>query len=146
MRLQWEGTRDIQAPVTRVWETLLDPQIVAKCAGANQPPIILKQHHYTVTTGIGILLLRLPITLDVEMLDLTAPTSGRMRVRGTGPGTGLEGASTVKLEGIGGSTKLKWTAETTVHGRLAEFGATLLEPLIRRTIDEFWDEFARSAR
>ena len=145
MRLHWEGTRDIHASAARVWETLLDPQVVARCAGANQPPIILGPHHYTVTTGIGILLLRLPITLDVEMLDLAAPISGRMRVRGTGPGTGLEGASTVRLQGIGGATKLFWTAETTVQGRLAEFGATILEPLIRRTIEEFWDEFARSA-
>lgn len=146
MRLHWEGTRDIQSPVTRVWETLLDPQAVARCAGARQEAQVLGPNHYTVTTGIGILLVRLPITLDVEMLDLVAPTSGRMRVRGTGPGTGLEGASTVRLDGVGGTTRLFWTAETTVHGRLAEFGATLLEPLIRRTIEEFWDEFARSAR
>lgn len=147
MRLEWRGTREMQAPVERVWATLLDPQAVARCAGSSERPRILGEHRYTVATGIGILFVKLPLTLEVEMLDLVAPASGRMRVRGTGPGTGLEGASTVRLETLnGGGTRLHWTAETTVHGRLAEFGASLVEPLIRRTIDEFWDDFARSAR
>lgn len=147
MRLDWHGTREMAVPVERVWATLLDPQAVARCAGSDERPRILGEHRYTVTTKIGILFVKLPLTLEVEMLDLTPPTAGRMRVRGTGPGTGLEGGSTVRLEAMeGGRTRLHWTAGTTVHGRLAEFGAALVEPLIRRTIDDFWDDFARSAR
>lgn len=147
MRLEWHGTREMSAPIERVWATLNDPQAVARSAGATGPARLLGEHRYAVTTGIGILFVKLPITLEVEMLDLVPPHSGRMRVNGTGPGTGLVGGSTVRLETVdGGRTRLHWTAETTVHGRLAEFGATLVEPLIRGTINEFWDDFARSAR
>jgi carbon monoxide dehydrogenase subunit G len=147
MRLEWHGTREMKVPVERVWATLLDPQAVARCAGATDPARVLGEHRYAVTTRIGILFVRLPITLEVEMLDLAPPHSGRMQVNGTGPGTGLVGASTVRLETLdGGHTRLHWSAETTVHGRLAEFGASLVEPLIRHTIEEFWNDFARSAR
>lgn len=53
----------------------------------------------------------------------------------------------MRLDSLDGrGTRLYWTAETTVHGRLAEFGAALVEPIIRHTIEEFWNDFARSAR
>lgn len=147
MRLEWRGTREIASPVERVWATLLDPQAIARCAGATDGARLLGEHRYAVTTRIGILFVKLPITLEVEMLDLAPPASGRMQVRGTGPGTGLVGGSTVRLETNGnGRTRLHWTAETTVHGRLAEFGATLVEPIIRSTIEGFWDDFARNVR
>ena len=147
MQLSWQGAREIEAPVARVWQTLLDPQVVAKCAGASEGARILADGRYAVTTGIGILFIKLPITMEVEMHDLEAPTSGRMRVRGTGPGTGLEGRSTVRLQSLDTDrTRLTWTAETTVHGRLAEFGAHLVEPIIKHIIEEFWHDFAKAAR
>jgi uncharacterized protein len=147
MQLSWQGTREVAAPLARVWQTLLDPQAVAKCAGATEGARILPDGRYAVTTGIGILFLKLPITMEVEMYDLHEPSSGRMRVRGTGPGTGLEGRSSVRLDAIDAiRTRLAWTAETTVHGRLAEFGASLVGPIIRHIIEEFWNDFAKAAR
>lgn len=147
MRLSWQGTREVRAPISTVWSTLNDPRSIARCAGSREGARLLPNGRYTVTTGIGIAFFKIPITLEIEMYELIAPTFGRMRVRGTGPGTGLEGGSTVTLAPLGTDrTDLRWTAETTVHGRLAEFGATLLEPLIRRIIEEFWDDFAKAAR
>lgn len=147
MQLSWHGTREVAAPIARVWQILLDPQAVARCAGASDGARLLAGGRYAVTTWIGIAFFKLPITMEVEMHDLEAPTTGRMRVRGTGPGTGLEGRSSVQLTSITPArTILEWTAETTVHGRLAEFGASLMEPLIRRTIEEFWNDFAKAAR
>lgn len=147
MRLAWKGTRQVAAPIARVWGTLLDPQVIARCAGSSEGARMHPEGGFAVTTWIGIAFFKLPITLEVEMHDLVPPTAGLMRVRGTGPGTGLEGRSSVRLEPLGADrTDLNWTAETTVHGRLAEIGATLIEPLIRRTIEEFWDDFAKAAR
>jgi carbon monoxide dehydrogenase subunit G len=146
MQLSWQGTREVAAPIARIWSTLLDPQAIARCAGADDGARLLPDGRYAVTTRIGILFLKLPITLEVEMHDLDAPNAGKMRVRGTGPGTGLEGRSTVHLQSLAPDrTRLHWTAETTVHGRLAEFGATLVEPIIRHTIEEFWNDFAKAS-
>ena len=147
MQLAWEGTREVSAPIARIWSTLLDPQAIARCAGAVDGARLIADGRYAVTTRIGILFLKLPLTLEVEMYDLDAPTAGRMRVRGTGPGTGLEGRSTVHLELLTPDrTRLHWTAETTVHGRLAELGATLVEPIIRHTIEAFWNDFAKASQ
>jgi len=147
MQLAWQGTREVSAPIARIWSTLLDPQAIARCAGADDGARILADGRYAVTTRIGILFLKFPITLEVEMYDLDAPTAGKMRVRGTGPGTGLEGRSTVHLQPLAADrTRMHWTAETTVRGRLAEFGATLVEPIIRHTIEAFWDDFAKASQ
>lgn len=147
MQLAWQGTREVSAPIARIWSTLLDPQAIARCAGAGDGAHLLPDGRYTVTTRIGILFLKLPLTLSVEMYDLEEPNAGKMRVRGTGPGTGLEGRSTVHLQALAADrTRMHWTAETTVHGRLAEFGATLVEPIIRHTIEAFWDDFAKASQ
>ena len=147
MQLAWQGTREVSAPIARIWSTLLDPQAIARCAGAADGARMLADGRYAVTTRIGILFLKLPLTLTVEMYDLDPPNGGKMRVRGTGPGTGLEGRSTVHLQALAADrTRMHWTAETTVQGRLAEFGATLVEPIIRRTIEAFWDDFAKASQ
>lgn len=147
MQLSWEGTREVSAPIARIWDTLVDPQAIARCAGSDDGARILAEGRYEVATRIKILFFKLPLTLAIEMYDLDAPGAGKMRVRGKGPGTGLEGRSTVQLQVITPErTRLHWTAETTVHGRLAEFGATLVEPIIRHTIEAFWDDFAKASQ
>jgi carbon monoxide dehydrogenase subunit G len=147
MHLRWSGARTIAAPPARVWQDLVDPDVVATCAGADGKATRLADGRYAVTCRIGVAFFKFPITMEVTMHDLVPPSAGRMTVSGTGPGTGLEGRSAVRLSpGASGGTTLDWEAETTVHGRLTEFGATLMEPLIRRMIDEFWDDFAHHPR
>lgn len=146
MKLSWDGAREVKASIDKLWERLLDPQFIARAAGADDGARPLAGRRYSVTVKIGIAFLKLPVTMEVEMYDLEPPGKGKMRMRGTGPGTGLDGESTIRLEPIAiDRTRLSWTAETTVHGRLAEFGATLLEPLIKKTIEEFWDDLAEAA-
>ena len=146
MKLSWQGARDVKASIDRLWERLLDPQVIARAAGSDDGARPLAGRRYSVTVKIGIAFLRLPVTMEVEMYDLEPPGRGKMRMRGTGPGTGLDGESTIRLEPLAADrTRLSWTAETTVHGRLAEFGAHFLEPIIKRTIEEFWDDLAEAA-
>lgn len=146
MRLSWQGVREVKASIDRMWDRLLDPQVIARAAGSTEGARPLAGRRYSVTVRIGIAFIKLPVTMEVEMYDLEPPGRGKMRMLGTGPGTGLEGQSTIQLEPLGADrTRLSWSAETTVHGRLAEFGATILEPLIKRTIEEFWDDLAEAA-
>lgn len=146
MELEWHGDRVVRASIDRLWASLLDPDTIARAAGSTHGAKTLDGRRYAVTVGLGIAFFKLPVTMEVEMFDLEPPARGKMRMRGTGPGSGLEGQSTIELTPVDQmSTKLHWTAATTVHGRLAEFGAHLLEPLIRRTIESFWDDLAMEA-
>lgn len=146
MKLSWDGVREVGTSIEKMWERLLDPNVIAKAAGSSDGATPLAGRRYSVTVKVGIGPFKLPVTMEVEMYDLEPPGRGKMRMLGTGPGTGLEGNSTIRLEPLGAErTKLSWSAETTVQGRLAEFGATLLEPLIRKTIDDFWDDMAKGA-
>ncbi|HEU4569524.1 MAG TPA: SRPBCC domain-containing protein [Gemmatimonadales bacterium] len=147
MQLRWNGSREIEAPVRRIWDRLLDPRVVARAAGADEDVVIRDPQHYTVTARIGVLMFKLPIALEVEIGDLVEEVSGRQRVRGTGHGTGLVATTDFLLQPLGPErTRLSWSAETTVQGRLAEFGAALVEPLIRRLTEDFWDAFAEGCR
>jgi len=147
MILRWEGTLEIETSQERVWAGLLDPAILARCSGAEGSAREIGEYRWEVPARISIGMFKLPVTLEIAMHDLVAPSDGRMTITGTGPGAGLEGRSTVRLTSIGPDrTRLEWKAESTVAGPIAKFGAGLIEPVIQRQTEGFWEEFARAVR
>jgi len=147
MILRWEGTLEIEATQDRVWAGLVDPEILARCAGAEGSARELGPHRWEVPARIAIGMFKLPVTLEIAMHELEPPSAGRLTITGTGPGAGLEGRSTVRLTSIGPDrTRLEWKAESTVGGALAKFGAGLIEPVIQRQTEGFWEEFGRAVR
>lgn len=147
MVLRWEGTLEIEAAQERVWAGLVDPEILARCSGADGSAKEIGPYKWEVPAKISIGMFKLPVTLEIAMHDLAAPNEGKMTLTGTGPGAGIEGRSSIHLTSIGPDrTRLEWKAETTVGGSLAKFGAGLIEPVVRAQTEGFWSEFARVVR
>jgi carbon monoxide dehydrogenase subunit G len=147
MILRWEGTLEIEAAQEKVWGGLIDPVILARCSGAEGSAREIGAYKWEVPARISIGMFKLPVTLEIAMHELEPPSAGRLTITGTGPGAGLEGRSTVRLTSIGPErTRLEWRAESTVGGALAKFGAGLIEPVIQRQTEGFWEEFARACR
>ena len=147
MLLHWEGTMEVEAAQERVWSGLVDPAILARCSGAEGSAREIGAYRWEVPAKISIGMFKLPVTLEIAMHELEPPTAGRLTITGTGPGAGLEGRSTIRLTSIGPErTRLEWKAESTIGGPLAKFGAALIEPVVRRQTEGFWEEFARACR
>jgi carbon monoxide dehydrogenase subunit G len=147
MILRWEGTLEIETAQDRVWAGLVDPAILARCAGSEGSAKEIGPHKWEVPAKITIGMFRLPVTLEIAMHDLEPPSEGKMTLTGTGPGAGIEGRSSIRITPIGPErTRLEWKAETTIGGALAKFGAGLIEPVVRAQTEGFWSEFARAVR
>ena len=97
MVLRWEGTLEIEASQDRVWAGLIDPAILARCAGAEGNAREIGEYRWEVPARIAVGMFKLPVTLEIAMHELEAPSAGRLTITGTGPGAGLEGRSTVRL-------------------------------------------------
>jgi len=147
MVLRWEGILEIEASQDRVWAGLIDPAILARCSGAEGSAREIGPYRWEVPARIAVGMFKLPVTLEIAMHELEPPSAGRLTITGTGPGAGLEGRSTVRLTSIGPErTRLEWKAESTVAGPIAKFGAAIIEPVIQRQTEGFWEEFARACR
>ncbi|MBI4500689.1 MAG: carbon monoxide dehydrogenase subunit G [Gemmatimonadetes bacterium] len=144
MRVEFSGAPEIAAPVELVWERLMDHKFVASCAPAVESVEAVDDTHFKVVSAFGVGSVKLQFALNVELSDIQPPRSARMSVQGNAPGSAMHAESTVELEPLGPDrTRLKWTASSDVHGRVATVGARLLKGAAKKITEGFWKKFAR---
>ncbi|MGH7580007.1 MAG: SRPBCC family protein [Gemmatimonadales bacterium] len=144
MRMEFSGAPEINASRETVWARLMDPDFVAASAPGVESVEPVDPTHFRVVSGLGVGAVKLKFKLDVELSDIVEPERLKMAARGKAPGSAVDVLSSVRLEDTGnGSTRLNWSATSTVSGTVASVGARLLEGTARRLTEEFWTDFAR---
>jgi carbon monoxide dehydrogenase subunit G len=144
MKLEFSGSPTIAAPRERVWERLMDPQFVAQSAPGVESVEAVDPTHFKVISGFGVGSIKLRFTMDVELFDIIAQKSAKMRVRGKAPGSAIDVVSSMQLQDAGTSgSQLNWSATSEVSGTVASVGARLMEGTARKLTEQFWTDFAR---
>jgi carbon monoxide dehydrogenase subunit G len=144
MKLEFSGSPAIAAPRERVWERLMDPHFVAQSAPGVESVEALDPTHFKVISGFGVGSIRVRFTMDVELFDIDAGKSAKMRVRGKAPGSAIDVVSKLQVDDEGsGGTQLNWSATTEVSGTVAGVGARLMEGTARKLTQQFWTDFAQ---
>ena len=144
MKLEFSGSPAIAAPRERVWERLMDPHFVAQSAPGVESVEAVDPTHFKVISGFGIGSIRVRFTMDVELYDIDAGKSAKMRVRGKAPGSAIDVVSKLQVDDAGsGGTQLNWSATSEVSGTVASVGARLMEGTARKLTEQFWTDFAQ---
>ena len=144
MKLEFSGSPVIAAPRERVWERLMDPHFVAQSAPGVESVEAVDPTHFKVISGFGVGSIRVRFTMDVELFDIDAGKSAKMRVRGKAPGSAIDVVSKLQVDDAGsGGTQLKWSATSEVSGTVASVGARLMEGTARKLTEQFWTDFAQ---
>ena len=144
MKLEFSGSPTIAAPREQVWERLMDPHFVAQSAPGVESVDAIDPTHFKVVSGFGVGSIKVRFTMDVELFDIVARESARMRVRGKAPGSAIDVVSNMKLQDAGpGNSQLNWSATSEVSGTVASVGARLMEGTARKLTEQFWTDFAR---
>jgi carbon monoxide dehydrogenase subunit G len=144
MKLEFSGSPAIAAPRERVWERLMDPHFVAQSAPGVESVEAVDPTHFKVISGFGIGSIRVRFTMDVELFDIDAGKSAKMRVRGKAPGSAIDVVSNLQVDDAGsGGTQLNWSATSEVSGTVANVGARLMEGTARKLTQQFWTDFAQ---
>lgn len=143
MRMQFTGAPEITASRDRVWQCLMDPQFVAQSAPGVESVETIDPNHFKVISAFGVGSIKLRFALDVELYDVNAPESAKMRAKGKAPGSAVQVNSTMKLEELGpNGTRLTWSADSEVSGTVASIGGRLMEGTARKLSEQFWNDFA----
>jgi len=144
MKLDFSGSPTIAAPRERVWQRLMDPHFVAQSAPGVESVDAIDPTHFKVISGFGVGSIRVRFTMDVELFDIDAGKSAKMRVRGKAPGSAIDVVSSMRIDDAGaGSSQLDWSATSEVSGTVASVGARLMEGTARKLTEQFWSDFAR---
>ncbi len=141
--MELSGFRIIEAPRDRVWEALLDPEIlkacIPGCTGMSGSPE--EGFDATVVQKVGPVkaTFRGRVTLD----DLERPDSLRLSGEGKGGAAGFaKGGAACRLsEAEAGATRLDYDVEAKVGGKLAQLGSRVIDGFARKMADQFFENF-----
>ena len=136
-----QGSTTIDAPCEQVWQCLTDAERVSRCApGVESYEVIESARLFRITARIGFGTLRLKFLIDVEWLDMHAPSHGTMRAHGTASGNTADVTTEMQLiELDGDQTQLTWSANVMLSGTLATSAPHMIGNAAHKMAAAFFD-------
>lgn len=137
--MEFDNTFSIRAPLTTVWDVLLDAQQVAPCVPGAEITEIVDETHYkgTVKVKLGAVQMTYRGELEVQpnQADRTIVLDAKgSDVRSAG---GASGVVTTRLSESDGVTQVEIHSRVDVTGRAAQFGRGIMQDVAGRLIRQF---------
>lgn len=136
------GERLIAAAQTTTWAALNDPAILKRCIPGCESIEQVGPDEFQVlmTARVG------PISAKFKgkltLADVIAPTSYTIVFDGQGGAAGFgKGTAKVHLSPEGEATKLRYEANASVGGKIAQVGSRLVDSAARKIAEDFFDAF-----
>jgi carbon monoxide dehydrogenase subunit G len=135
-----EGTKRFAAPRERVWDALVDPDLLAGFLPGVQSLDVADETHWSA-------IMRLPLspvslTLQFELRDNDQPERALLVARGKRLGARVEARTAFDLRSAGDETEMAWSADVALGGTLSRLGA-MLRPIAQQQAERFLDRLER---
>lgn len=137
--MELSGEHRFAAPRERVWEMMLDPDVLQDCLPGCEKLELVGPDEYTATMKIGVAMIRGTFQGRVKITDKQEPESYRMRVEGKGSQGEVSGEGSLSLADSGDETVVTYTGEANVRGTLARVGTRVMQPAARMIVGQFFE-------
>ncbi|MEJ7837593.1 MAG: carbon monoxide dehydrogenase subunit G [Thermomicrobiales bacterium] len=136
--MQLSGEHLSKASPERVWEFMLDPEVLkASLPGCERlDPIGEDEYSATMTIGIG--MIKGKYEGNVKITDKQEPNSYRMHLDGKGPQGQMTGDGLIEFIPEGTGTRIKWSGDANVRGVLARIGSRVIQPAAKTIVGQFF--------
>jgi carbon monoxide dehydrogenase subunit G len=148
--MELQGEQTLALPREQVWEALNDPQVLKQCLPGCDLFEGDGENRYTVRMTASVGPVRASFTGKLVLDDIQPPTSYSLKFEGSGGAAGFgKGHARVSLAEVqsglpSAGTKLQYSANAQVGGRLAQVGARLIDGVAKKMSAEFFSRFARA--
>jgi carbon monoxide dehydrogenase subunit G len=142
--MDMSGEYRIPAARETVWRALNDPEILKQCIPGCETVDKVSNTEFTARVAIAVGPVKAKFNGKVTLADLQPPESYTISGEGQGGVAGFgKGSATVRLEAEAPTaTLLRYTAQASVGGKLAQIGTRLVDATARKLADEFFGRFA----
>lgn len=139
-----QGEKILAASRQDVWRALNDPAVLQRCLAGCDTFEADGENHYRVALQASVGPVRARFAGKLQLLDLVPPSSYALAFEGSGGVAGFgKGNARVKLDDVPEGTRLRYTAQAQVGGRLAQVGARLIDGVTQRMADDFFSRFVK---
>jgi carbon monoxide dehydrogenase subunit G len=140
--MQLTDQRQIMADPATVWSALLDPEVLKACVPGCESMSGTAETGFeaVVVQKVGPVSAR--FTGVVTLTDMVQGQSLRIQGEGKGGPAGFaKGGANVTLEPIETGTRLSYTVEANVGGKIAQLGSRIIDGFAKKMADEFFTRF-----
>ena len=132
-----KGNYTFKGPIEAVYDLLQDPDALAKAMPGTKELKLTGENTYDAELGVKIGPIKGTFTGSVAIKDSQRPTHFRLAVSGKGAAGNLSGEGTIDLKEVEpGKTRIDYTGETQVGGRIAQVGQRLVQSVARKMINK----------
>ena len=133
------GTEIIHAPREKVWAFVTDAESMASCTpGGKSFRILEPDKRFEVVGGVKLGTVGLNAKTVVEFTDLVEPDQAKLKFRGRGPGTMIDGTAALSLRDDDAGTAMDWKGTVHVRGTLAALASRLLKPVTDKVLRQLF--------
>ena len=141
--MDFSGEYTIPSTKQKVWDALNDPEVLKQCIDGCEELKKDSDSEFSARVTAKVGPVRAKFSGKVTLSDIDPPNGYKISGEGQGGVAGFaKGGAVVKLEESDGGTKLTYSAEAEVGGKLASVGSRLVEGVAKKTADDFFGKFA----
>jgi len=140
--MEMTGEQLIPLPQAEVWRGLNDPEVLKACIAGCESIERISDTEYRVAMTASVGPVRAKFSGKLLLSDLSPPNSYSLSFEGSGGAAGFgKGGAKVSLQTEGSATRLRYTANASVGGKLAQVGSRLIDGVARKMADDFFTAF-----
>ena len=140
--MKLSGSYQINLEKQKVWEALNNPEILRKSIPGCEEFTKDSDTEFSATATNKIGPFNASFTGTIELKDINAPNSYKILGSGNSPVGFATGEAEVKLEDHNEGTKLIYTVEANVGGKIAQIGSRLIDMTAKKMADIFFGKFS----
>jgi uncharacterized protein len=133
------------APVPRVWDLLMDTEVIAACVPGCRGLRPLGNDRYEAELAVTVAAISGNFKGAVAIEDRVPHESYKLIVEGSGRPGFIKGHALVRLTAEGDATAVHVDAHADVGGMIARVGQRLLDSVGRTMMDRFYSCLAKQA-
>jgi len=140
--MKLSGSYQINLEKQKVWEALNNPEVLKKAIPGCKEFKKNSETEFSATATNKIGPFNASFTGNIELKDLNPPNSYKITGSGNSPVGFASGEAEVMLEDENGRTKLIYTIEANVGGKIAQVGSRLIDMTAKKMADIFFGKFS----
>lgn len=136
------GEQRIPASQQVVWQALNDPEALKASIPGCESVDKVSDTQFTARITMAVGPVKAKFAGDVTLTDIDAPNAYTITGKGSGGAAGFgKGSARVSLTPDGAGTLLRYTANASVGGKLAQIGQRLVDSAAKKMAEDFFTNF-----
>ena len=145
--MKMSDSRLILAPLSEVWSSLLDPEVLKSCVPGCTEMSGSADEGFEATVVQKVGPVKATFKGQVVISDRVEGESLTLTGEGKGGAAGFaKGGADVRLVAVEGGTELQYDVEAKVGGKLAQLGSRIIDGFAKKMADQFFESFQQTVQ